>query len=310
MPGSRPKHLAGPDASGAENLLELQAAALEAAANPIIITRRDGTILWVNKAFEQLSGYARDEAIGQSTRLLRSGQQSPSFYKEMWETVLSGKKWRGELVNQRKDGSLYPEEMTITPVMNRKGEITHFIAIKLDITKRKQVEEQFRHLALTDSLTGLANYRRLREVLDSEIKRYARTSRPFSILLLDLDELKKINDTHGHVVGSRALVRVANLLRSQLRELDTPARFGGDEFVVVLPETACKGAQKVASRISERLRDDAMQPRLSVSSGTAAFPQDGKTIDELLAAADRSLYREKRASKKPASRTRGGYPGE
>lgn len=304
MPGNRSRLLAGPDGSGAENLLELQAAALQAAANPIIITRRDGTIIWVNKAFEQLSGYVRDEAIGQSTRLLRSGQQSPSFYKEMWETVLSGKKWRGELVNQRKDGSLYPEEMTITPVKNGKGDITHFIAIKLDITARKQVEEQFRHLALTDSLTGLANYRRLREVLDSEIKRYGRTARPFSILLLDLDELKKINDTHGHVVGSRALVRVASLLRTQLRELDTPARFGGDEFVVVLPETGCKGAQRVASRISERLRDDAVKPHLSVSSGTAVFPQDGKTIDELLAAADRALYREKRASKKSSIRAR------
>jgi diguanylate cyclase (GGDEF)-like protein len=194
--------------------------------------------------------------------------------------------------------------MTVTPVKNGNGAITHFIAIKLDISKRKQVEEQFRHLALTDSLTGLANYRRLREVLDSEIKRFGRTARPFAILLLDLDQLKKINDIHGHVVGSRSLVRVANFLRKQLRELDTPARFGGDEFVVVLPETGCKGAQRVASRISEQLRDDVMKPRLSVSSGTAVFPQDGKTIDDLLAAADRALYRDKRCSKKPSARTR------
>jgi diguanylate cyclase (GGDEF)-like protein/PAS domain S-box-containing protein len=298
------KHLAIPEITAAEDLCQLQVAALEAAANPILISRRDGTIIWVNSAFEQLSGYMREEVLGQNTRLMKSGQQSPSLYIDLWETVLSGNRWRGELVNQRKNGSLYNEEMTVTPVKGPTGEITHFIAIKLDITERKQAEERTRNLALTDSLTGLANHRRLVEVLNSEISRYDRTARPFSILLLDLDELKKINDTHGHPVGSRAITRVADVLRMQLREIDTPARYGGDEFVVVLPETGSEATQKVAHRISERLRDDAEEPRISVSSGTAIFPEHGKNIDELLAAADRALYREKRASKRPASRRR------
>jgi PAS domain S-box-containing protein len=127
-----------------DGLLELQATALEVAANPIVISRRDGTIIWVNKAFEGLSGYGREEALGQNTRLLNSGNQPPSFYKSMWKTILSGQIWRGELVNRRKDRSLYPEEMTITPVLNRAGEITHFIAIKLDITERKRSEEKLR----------------------------------------------------------------------------------------------------------------------------------------------------------------------
>ena len=125
-----------------------------------------------------------------TTGLLKSGQQSPAFFKNMWETILSGQKWRGELVNRRKDGSLYQEEMTITPVKNAAGDITHFIAIKLDITERKLAEEQIRQLALTDPLTGLANYRRLLDGLDSEIKRCGRTARPFAVLLLDLDGLK------------------------------------------------------------------------------------------------------------------------
>ncbi len=284
--------------TGTDELFQLQIAALEAAANPILISRLDGTIIWVNSAFEQLSGYSRQEALGQNTRLLKSGQQSASIYKDLWETVISGQRWRGELVNQRKNGSLYHEEMTVTPVKGPMGEITHFIAIKLDITERKQAEEQIRNLALTDSLTGLANHRRLFEVLNSEINRYDRTARPFSILLLDLDELKKINDTYGHLVGSRAIARVAEVLRMQLREIDTPARYGGDEFAVVLPETGSEATQKVARRISERLRTDAEEPRLSVSSGAAIFPEDGRNIDELLAAADRALYREKRASKR------------
>jgi two-component system cell cycle sensor histidine kinase/response regulator CckA len=131
-----------PGSSAPEDLLRLQVSALEAAANPIVISRRDGTIIWVNKAFEQLSGYSRDEAIGQTTRLLKSGLLPTSFYRTMWDTILSGQQWRGELINRRKDGTFYHEEMTITPVKSHSGEITHFIAIKLDITERKQLEQQ------------------------------------------------------------------------------------------------------------------------------------------------------------------------
>jgi diguanylate cyclase (GGDEF)-like protein/PAS domain S-box-containing protein len=301
MHADRPKRLATPELPGAEDLLQLQAAALEAAANPILISRRDGTIIWVNKAFEQLSGYTRDEALGQTTSLLKSGQQSASFFKNMWDTILSGQQWRGELVNRRKDGSLYQEEMTITPVKNAAGEITHFIAIKLDITDRKQAEEQIRQLALTDPLTGLANYRLLLNALDSEIKRSSRTGRPFAVLLLDLNGLKKINDLHGHLVGSRALCRVANILQIHCRAVDTAGRFGGDEFVVVLPETEGEAARQVAQRISEQLRNDGEEPSISVSAGAAIFPQNGKTIDELLAAADRALYHQKDSSKRLSS---------
>jgi two-component system cell cycle sensor histidine kinase/response regulator CckA len=129
------------------DLLGLQAAALEAAANPIVISQRDGTIIWVNHAFEQLSGYTRAECLGRSTNLLKSGQLPPSFYKQMWQTILSGQVWQGEMVNRRKDGSLYHEEMTITPVKDAAGEITHFIAIKLDITERKSSEERICRLA-------------------------------------------------------------------------------------------------------------------------------------------------------------------
>lgn len=279
-------------------MLRLQAAALEAAANPILISRRDGTIIWVNQAFEHLSGYTREEALGQSTSLLKSGQQSDSFFSNMWDTILSGHKWRGELVNRRKDGSLYQEEMTITPVKNDAGEISHFIAIKLDITERKLAEEQILQLALTDPLTGLANYRRLLDVLDSEIKRFGRSARPFAVLLLDLDGLKNINDAHGHLVGSRALARVANTLRIHCRAVDTAARYGGDEFVVVLPETEYEAARHVAQRISLELKQDGEEPAISVSVGIAIFPQDGATIALLLSAADRALYREKASSRR------------
>jgi two-component system cell cycle response regulator len=282
---------------GLEGLLHLQAAALEAAADPIVISNRDGKIVWVNEAFEQLTGYSAVEAIGQTSHLLYSGHHSAAFFKNMWETILDGQKWRGDLVNRRKDGSLYHEEMTITPVKNATGEITHFIAIKRDITERKLAEEQILHLALTDPLTGLANYRRLLNALDAEIKRCTRSARCFAVLLFDLDGLKKINDVHGHLVGSRALGRVANVLRTHCRAIDTAARYGGDEFVVLLPETEREPAQLVVRRICDQVKNDGEQPPISLSAGSAIFPQDGKTIDELLGTADRALYLHKRSPK-------------
>lgn len=297
MASSRPQRQSTLELEGLESLLQLQAAALEAAADPIVISNREGKIVWVNEAFEQLSGYSAAEALGQGSHLLYSGHHSVAFFKNMWETILSGQKWRGDLVNRRKDGSLNQEEMTITPVKNAAGEITHFIAIKRDITERKLAEEQILQLALTDPLTGLANYRRLLNALDSEIKRCTRTARCFAVLLFDLDGLKKINDTHGHLVGSRALGRVANVLRTHCRAIDTAARYGGDEFVVILPETEREPAQLVARRISDQVKNDGEQPPISLSAGSGIFPEDGKTIDELLGAADRALYHHKRAPK-------------
>ncbi len=140
MPTDMDIRQAAPVSIGQTNLLALQAAALEVAANPILISRRDGTIVWCNKAFELLTGYAAHESVGQNTRLLNSGKQPASFYKDLWETVLAGQKWRGELINRRKDGTLYHEEMTITPVNDETKEISHFFAVKLDITERKRAE--------------------------------------------------------------------------------------------------------------------------------------------------------------------------
>ncbi len=150
--------------------------------------------------------------------------------------------------------------------------------------------DQVRHLAVTDPLTGLSNYRTLITVMETEIQRSRRTGRPFAILLLDLDGLKGINDLHGHLTGSRAICRLANVLRSHSRAMDTAARYGGDEFAVVLPEAGADAATSVSRRICERLAKDGEVPQVTVSVGAAVFPQDGETIDALFNAADRKLY--------------------
>jgi diguanylate cyclase (GGDEF)-like protein len=172
------------------------------------------------------------------------------------------------------------------------------LALAAEITEHKRAEERVRHLAVSDPLTGLANHRQLVEALETEIKRFGRNERPFVILLLDLDGLKSINDALGHIVGSRALCRLADMLRLYSREMDTAARYGGDEFVLILPETDPEAARQVAQRISKRLAEDGEDPKISVSIGMAVYPDDGETSNEILGAADRDLYREKGVPKR------------
>jgi diguanylate cyclase (GGDEF)-like protein len=184
-----------------------------------------------------------------------------------------------------------------------------FVAIKatmilifaVEVSERRRQEQQAKRLAVTDPLTGLANYRLLLERIDTEIKRYGRNGKPFSVLLLDMDGLKKINDTYGHVAGSLALSRMAEVLHSSCREVDTAARYGGDEFALVLPETSSEYARRVAERISKRLAEDTEIPRLAVSIGIAEYPGDGRsdglTIEHILSTADRALYEAKRQAR-------------
>jgi diguanylate cyclase (GGDEF)-like protein len=161
------------------------------------------------------------------------------------------------------------------------------------LIEQARLFDQVRSMAISDPLTGLANYRRLLAVIETELDRSRRTQRPFSIVLLDMDGLKTINDRYGHLVGSRALVRLAKILRNHSRAIDTPARYGGDEFALVLPEAKKEIASRVAARVRERLAMDTEEPALSVSAGIAAYPEDGDSPEKLLGAADRALYRMK-----------------
>lgn len=178
------------------------------------------------------------------------------------------------------------------------------MALAALVVERRQVEDRLRHLAVSDPLTGLANYRQLAYALDAEIKRSSRTDRPFALVLMDLDGLKKINDRHGHLVGSLALCRVAETLLGSCRGIDTAARFGGDEFALVLPETGDAAAWHVARRVAARVAKDGETPAISVSVGVAVHPKDGGTLEELVAAADRVLYESK--ARRHSSRRQAG----
>ncbi|HYF94589.1 MAG TPA: EAL domain-containing protein [Symbiobacteriaceae bacterium] len=276
--------------------LRLRTAALEAAANAVVITDRDGSIEWVNRAFTELTGYTAAEALHQNPRVLKSGNHGDQFYKQMWETVLSGNIWRGELYNRHKDGRLYAEEMTITPVRSPSGEITHFIAVKQDISERKRQEEQLLHLAMHDPVTDLANRRSLEETLERAINR-AKKGHRGALLLLDLDNFKQVNDTLGHAAGDQLLVSVALKLRYRVRPFDLLARWGGDEFAVLLEDASAEEAASIGQRLVGAVAEARGEFRdyphhLGVSIGIVGI--DG-TLDSqtVMSLADRALYNAK-----------------
>jgi diguanylate cyclase (GGDEF)-like protein/PAS domain S-box-containing protein len=241
---------------------------------------------YVNHAAESITGYAREELLSMSFRDL--------FHPDCRELASSrggarqGRAEQYEVKILTKNGG--ERWLDINTTMIEFDGMLASLVSAFDLTERKHAEEKVQLLAVTDPLTGLGNYRRLVEAFDAEVKRTGRTGRPFAVLLLDLDQLKKINDRYGHGVGNQALCRLADALRLHCRAIDTAARYGGDEFAVILPETTAESARLVALRIHKRLAKDSRQPAISVSIGMAVYPQDGETIEALLQTADRELY--------------------
>jgi len=201
---------------------------------------------------------------------------------------------RGESVQfeyKRQDRIL---EIHLEPLRAPSGAIIGCIGVGLDITQRKRSEEQIRYQATHDALTGLANYREFVDTLERELRRAERSHHPFTVLLLDLDDLKRVNDRLGHLAGNKALKRLAKVMKEQCRATDLVARYGGDEFAVVLIDSDQRMAQHVAQRIETCVREDREEPPISVSVGVAVYPGDGRTAQDLLEAADQHLYRRKR----------------
>ena len=305
----------GPDA------LRVQATALRSAANGIVITDRSGTITWVNPAACEITGYAADELVGQHTRLLRSGQHDQDFYANLWQTITRGETWSGTIVNRRKDGSLYPEEQTIAPVVDDTGQTTHYISIKQDVSARRAAEEalarahaelavriaeieslnrKLREAAIHDPLTGLFNRRYLEEVITRDVARASRSGEPLAVTALDLDRFKEVNDTLGHLAGDRVLRALARTLRSNVRKSDLVCRTGGDEFVVILPgstlEAAHERAETWRSKFAASEIDTGAGSRIrcTVSIGVAVFRAQEERIHDTLGRADAVLYEAKR----------------
>jgi len=256
-----------------------------------------GKLLEVNQALLTMLGYESKEELLAANRaseiVLDLGERKPlagsSLDAAQVEPI--------EVEWKRKNGTLLKARLSGRDAFDEHGNFNGCEIIVVDITEQRTLEEQLRHQASSDSLTGLANHRRLFEVLQAELCRSQRTGREFSLVLLDLDGLKHINDRYSHQAGDRALCRLGQILKDCCRSVDTAARHGGDEFAVILPETGIVAAALVARRICELLEKDAEEPVLSVSVGIASYPKDADTIGTILYAADKSLYAMK--SQKP-----------
>lgn len=273
--------------------------ALTSVANAVFITDEAGQIIWVNDAFSKLSGYAPEDTIGRTPAILQSGSQSPDFYAKLWKTIRAGHIWQGEVVDQRKDGSMYTVDEVITPLFNENGSVANFIAIQHDITMRKKEGEFDHYLAYHDALTGLPNRVFFLNSLQLAIARVGRTQHSLAILFLDLDGFKPVNDNLGHHTGDQLLSLLAERLRSAVRKEDTVARFGGDEFAILLndlddKEITSSLAAKLLNTVSRTFVVRGEKINISTSIGISIYPSDGQDANTLLTHADEAMYDAKR----------------
>lgn len=286
----------------AQGELAKLASAIAHAADAVMVTNREGIIEYVNPAFERMTGWGREDAVGARPAILKSGTHDASFYAEMWRAVNAGEIYRGTVINRRRDGSSYHEEKTITPLRDAKGQITHFISTGKDVSDRVKVQEKLEFMAHHDVVTGLPNRVLLLDRIETALQRGRRESMPVAVLFLDVDGFKAINDTVGHHVGDRLLGEVASRLQGVVRERDTVARLGGDEFAIVLEGMTSMNslggvARKLLNAVARPFQLDGRDLYVTTSIGVARFPRDGDDVHTLLRKADSAMYRAKQAGK-------------
>ncbi|HRP97012.1 MAG TPA: EAL domain-containing protein [Rhodocyclaceae bacterium] len=278
--------------------LHLAERVIESSLEGILITDEHSRIISVNPAFTRLTGYRLDEVAGRDPSLLSSGRHDKAFYAQMWSSLREHGHWQGEVWNRRKNGEIYPELLTITAITDRDGRLTNYAALFSDISQIKESEARIRHLAYYDPLTGLPNRRLLEDRLEVAIAHAHRSKTRAAVMFIDLDRFKRINDSLGHQVGDRLLVEIARRLRECLREDDTVARMGGDEFLVVLselgaPDAAAHTANRVIASLRQPVRIDERELVVTTSIGISIYPEDGENAETLIKNADVAMYRAK-----------------
>jgi diguanylate cyclase (GGDEF)-like protein/PAS domain S-box-containing protein len=291
------------DIKQAEQQLQLAASVFTHAREGIMITTADGTIIDVNEAFNLITGYSREEVLGHNASLLKSGRQNKQFYADMWRDLIEKGQWYGEVWNRRKNGDVYAEMMTVSAIRDAQGKTQQYVALFSDITTFKEHEQQLEHIAHYDALTNLPNRVLLADRLQLAMVQAQRRGQILSVAYLDLDGFKAINDNHGHQTGDLLLVSIAGFMKQALREGDTLARIGGDEFVAVLPDL---DDIEACIPMIARLLAAAAQPipigekvfQVSASLGVSFYPQAEEVdADQLLRQADQAMYQAKLAGK-------------
>ncbi len=280
-----------------ENLRKL-ATAVEQSSTSVMITDLDGRIEYVNPRFSNITGYSRAEIIGQNPRILRSGYMPEEHARGLWTTILAGREWRGEFYNKKKNGELYWEHASISPIRGHDGSLTHFLAIMEDMTVRKEYEERLLHQANFDDLTDLPNRVLAADRLSQALARARRNGTSAGVMFIDIDYFKLVNDTLGHAIGDELLVQAAQRLVACVRDTDTVARFGGDEFMVIMPDLDADAHLDV---ITEQVLESFTRPFtlagheivVTASIGLTLYPDDGEDPHMLFRNADAAMYHAK-----------------
>ena len=280
---------------------EILAAAIEQSSVGILMTDIKGNIIYVNSAIENMSGYKTSEFIGNTPSILKSGLTKQETYKKMWETISSGGIWNGEQINKRKDGTLYYEDSRITPIYNKNNELKYYLAVKHDITERKVLESRLQEIAIRDGLTNAYNRRYLMDRLYRIADNYKRVRKEFSIAILDIDHFKSVNDKYGHLAGDMVLIELVRIINKTIRSYDILGRYGGEEFILVLPDTDKNEAYVIINRILNKIRNhtiiyDNNNINITFSAGIAGSSEiDIKSFnaEALINLADNRLYNAK-----------------
>lgn len=279
----------------ADAKLSLAAAVFQQSREGITVTDAQCNIIMVNKAFTDMTGYTEAEVLGNNPRLQASGRHNRDFFQAMWESIAAKGHWEGEIWNCRKDGTIYPEWLTIAAMRNGKNEVTHYIGSFSDLSDAKAAEGRIQHLSHFDTLTGLPNRALLQDRTEHGISMAQRAGEPLTMMLVGIDHLRSVNDSLGHHIGDDLLVEMARRLSDAVREQDTVARLGGKEFVLVLPGTSGEGGAHLATgllwKLAQPLSLEGHELTLTASIGIASYPDNGGDFDTLLKSVEIAMHR-------------------
>ncbi|WP_434510194.1 EAL domain-containing protein [Desulfitobacterium sp. AusDCA] len=284
-----------------EEQMRLASKVFENTLEGVLVTDPKGNIVYTNQAFQDITGYTTEEVMGKNPKVLSSGKHDKKFYQEMWRALLEKGEWQGEIWNRRKTGEIYPEWLTLSAIKDNNGKTVQFAAILSDLTSRKQNEERIKHLAYHDALTDLPNRYLFLDRLTLALAHAARHESTLAVLFLDLDRFKDVNDTLGHAAGDHLLQEVARRLKKCIRDEDTVARMGGDEFTLLLPEVSVDKAKDVARRIlkvfEQSFKLDDKELLITPSIGIATASDKSIDAQTILRHADLAMYKAKESGK-------------
>ncbi len=278
--------------------LRIKSAAIENTLEGVLITRVDGTICFVNAAFEKTTGYSLQKVVGKNPNILHSGKHTSSFYQDMWQAITHNGHWRGEIWNRRANGEIYPEWMSISTVFDASKKPAYYVGVFSDITTEENMRQRLHKLAYYDGVTDLPNRHLFMDRLGQAIADARRNHRKLALLFIDLDRFKNINDTLGHSTGDLLLIEVSRRIAANLREVDTVARMGGDEFMILLSNiTGDKDSLLIANKLLGAMADpfdlEGRQYHISASIGISHFPADGAEAEDIIRHADIAMYQAK-----------------